>query len=378
VVEAVRVPGSGRRRWDQQTRTCCLLNAHHLCNFPGRKIDVKDSEWICHWCVSLSALMPALDPESPTPVEVGAGAQSFETNDPYSPTPDNRPEALEHSPLAFTREARSQMSFGERAALEGILANLRPSLAIEIGTAEGGTLARLASYSREVHSIDLSHEELAITLPGNVALHAGDSAQILPELLRELGRSGQLVDFALVDGDHSFEGVAQDLRMLLDSPVTTSSTIVVHDTMNEEVRAGIESVGLGGYERVIYYELDLVPGYLYREGCARNSAWGGLGLILCGPVRSPAYSSSPRQWRYYEPFAAIHRMRSQILAPGEEPGVQEGELARLRERLAMMQAELAREREALRVVYGSRSWRLTVPARATAQIVRHWLDQHTR
>ena len=84
-------PGTGRRRVDQQTRTfnatlaglsalggwlaefgvtlvgmeatgvywktvfqaledrfeCWLLNAHHLRNVPGRKTDVKDSDWIC-------------------------------------------------------------------------------------------------------------------------------------------------------------------------------------------------------------------------------------------------------------------------------------------------------------------------------------------
>jgi hypothetical protein len=91
VVATVRVPGGGRRRWGQRTRTfratlggladlaawlaefgvtlvgmeatgvygktvfqaledrfaCWLLNAHHLRNVPGRKTDVKDSEWIC-------------------------------------------------------------------------------------------------------------------------------------------------------------------------------------------------------------------------------------------------------------------------------------------------------------------------------------------
>jgi transposase len=91
VVATVRVPGAGRRRWEQQTRTfratlaglsdlgawlsgfavtlvgmeatgvywktvfqaledrfeCWLLNAQHLRNVPGRKTDVKDSEWIC-------------------------------------------------------------------------------------------------------------------------------------------------------------------------------------------------------------------------------------------------------------------------------------------------------------------------------------------
>jgi transposase len=91
VVATVRVPGTGRRRWHQETQTfrstlaglaalrewlsgfgvtlvgmeatgvywktvfqaleerfeCWLLNAQHLRNVPGRKTDVKDSEWIC-------------------------------------------------------------------------------------------------------------------------------------------------------------------------------------------------------------------------------------------------------------------------------------------------------------------------------------------
>ncbi|MGZ6662625.1 MAG: IS110 family RNA-guided transposase, partial [Solirubrobacteraceae bacterium] len=91
VLATVRVPGTGRRRFDQETRTfrttlaglallaawladvgvtlvgmestgvywrtvfqaledrfeCWLLNAQHMRNVPGRKTDVKDSEWIC-------------------------------------------------------------------------------------------------------------------------------------------------------------------------------------------------------------------------------------------------------------------------------------------------------------------------------------------
>jgi hypothetical protein len=238
----------------------------------------------------------------------------FELNEPYAPTPDNRPAALDHSPLAFTRESHSQMSFGERAALEGILAQLQPRLAIEIGTAEGGSLERIAAYSEAVHSIDLTHEEIAVELPDHVTLHAGPSEQLLPGLLDDLAQAGHLVDFALVDGDHSFDGVANDLRMLLQSPATARSVIVVHDSMNAEVRAGIESVGLDGYEKVVYHELDFVPGYMYREGAARNSVWGGIGLILCDTHRSAAYWSSTRQWRYHEPYAAVHRMRAEILA----------------------------------------------------------------
>jgi hypothetical protein len=256
----------------------------------------------------------SFEPDSLSPDQAPKATAIFELNAPYAPTPDNRPAALEHSPLAFTRESHSQMSFGERAALEGILVQLRPRLAIEIGTAEGGSLKRIAAYSVEVHSIDLTHEEVAVELPDQVTLHTGPSEQLLPGLLRQFADADRLVDFALVDGDHSFDGVANDLRILLNSPATARSAIIVHDSMNEEVRAGIESVGLDGYEKVVYYELDFVPGYMYREGVARNAVWGGIGLILCDARRSAAYSSSTRQWRYYEPYAAIHRMRAEILA----------------------------------------------------------------
>ncbi len=305
----------------------------------------------------------------------------FEVNAPYAPTRDNRPAALEHSPLALTRESNSQMSFGERAALEGILAQLHPQLAIEIGTAEGGSLQRIAAYSKEVHSIDLDHGQLAVKPSEHVHFHTGPSAEILPALLRQFADSGRSVDLALVDGDHSFAGVVKDIQTLLDSPATTQSVILVHDSMNGEIRAGIESIGLDDYEKVVYHELDFVPGYVYREGVARDSIWGGIALILCDAHRSVAYSSSTRQWRYHEPFAAIHRMRTQLLASPEQSGWATSsaehqnesaeELSMLKARLAAAEDELESRAEALEIVYRSRSWRLTAPLRAAARRIRN-------
>src|SRR6185295_15111794 len=116
----------------------------------------------------------------------------FEPNAPYAPTPDNRPRALRTAPLALVRESDTQMSFGERAAVEGLLSELRPRVAVEIGTAEGGSLRRIAAHSAEVHSIDPDHGPLADreSLPDHVTLHTGFSAQLLGPLLDSLAASG--------------------------------------------------------------------------------------------------------------------------------------------------------------------------------------------
>lgn len=171
---------------------------------------------------------------------------------------------------------------------------------------------RIARHADEVHSIDISHDELGVEVPDGVHLHTAPSTEVLPTLLRDLHEAGRAVDFALVDGDHSYEGVMADIRMLLDSPTTARSVILVHDSMNEEIRAGIEAAGIEEHDSVVYFEPDFIPGYVYRTGVARHMAWGGLALIICDRELSPGYTESKRQWRYYEPFAAIQRMRSEL------------------------------------------------------------------
>jgi len=237
------------------------------------------------------------------------------------------------------------MSFGERAALEGVLSQLAPRLAIEVGTYEGGSLGFLARHSAHVHTFDLYDMVTDRSAYTNVTFHTGDSRALVPALLRELESEGRGVDFALIDGDHSAEGVSADLRHLLDSRATSSTVIVLHDTMNKETRRGIESVSLSSRPNVVYYELDFVAGYEFAGGHFDGQVWGGLGLIVTGEQALPGYAPSPAQTRYREPFELLHEARS------------------LRAELDLARRDAETARAWLIAMQSSPSWRLTAPLR---------------
>ena len=87
-----------------------------------------------------------------------------------------------------------QMTYGERSALEGILSQLKPKVSIEIGTAEGGSLRRVARHSGHVHSFDLVTPDSSVQELENVTFHTGDSHALVPELLAKLAGEGGAVD----------------------------------------------------------------------------------------------------------------------------------------------------------------------------------------
>lgn len=171
-----------------------------------------------------------------------------------------------------------QMAPGERAALEGVLAQVRPRVAIEIGTAQGGSLRRIAHYSEQVHSFDLAHEVDEAAFP-NVTFHRGDSHELLPAALRELEAQGVEVDFALVDGDHRGVGARADLEDLLRSDAVRHATILLHDTMNEDVRGGLQKIDWSAYPKVRYVDLCFTQLDHTLSSAGIGERWGGLGLV---------------------------------------------------------------------------------------------------
>jgi spermidine synthase len=181
------------------------------------------------------------------------------------------------------------MTLGERAALEGLLARLRPALAVEIGTAEGGSLRRIAAHAREVRCFDIDPRvtEVAAPLP-NVRAHVGDSRDTLPAVLAELERDGRNVDFALVDGDHTAEGVRHDLEALLGSGACRRTVVMMHDTAHEDVRRGIEELDLPSHPNVALTLPDFFPGRLVvKDHQYSRQCWNGLGLLMIDAEREP-------------------------------------------------------------------------------------------
>jgi hypothetical protein len=256
-----------------------------------------------------------------------------------------------------------QMTLGERTALEGLLSQVKPRLAVEIGTAEGGSLRRLAAHSEEVHSFDLVEPAFDVSEFGHVVLHTGDSHALLPEALAGFAAAGRSVDFVLVDGDHSADGVERDLLDLLASPAVTSTVIVLHDTLNPEVREGLQRVDYGLYHKVALVDLDLVPGHLSRSGVYRGHLWGGLGVVVVGDADGLPLGPNDSLYTPYDVFEPVSAamIRAQSSGTPREPGEITADAA---------SQDLHRAQAALEAIQGSASWRITAPLRAAKRVVR--------
>jgi predicted O-methyltransferase YrrM len=131
--------------------------------------------------------------------------------------------------------------------LYNTVCDLKPETVLEIGTARGGTLylwAQAATDNAIIVSVDLPGGEFGGAYPearipfyqsfpkDNQKLHLIRNNSHLTETLGMVENcfSGQKIDFAFIDGDHTYEGVKSDFSLY--SPLLKKGGIIaLHDIL---------------------------------------------------------------------------------------------------------------------------------------------------
>jgi hypothetical protein len=207
-----------------------------------------------------------------------------------------------------------QMTTCEQMALQHVLSTLRPKHAVEVGTYKGGSLQVLSHYCGHVDSIDIdpSVSESLSPLFKNVTFHTGNSSELLPSILQSHGEAA--VDFVLIDGDHSTEGVRRDINALLSVQPESDLVVLMHDAFNPDCRRGILTAHWEQSPFVQEVEVDYIPGVYHHEAfdtAAARTMWGGFAYARLKPVARETHTLniSQRQAGLFDAvlLQSIHR-----------------------------------------------------------------------
>jgi predicted O-methyltransferase YrrM len=175
----------------------------------------------------------------------------------------------------------------EIAKLLEIVAELKPKVVLEIGTAGGGTLflfTRVADPEAKIISIDLPGGPFGGGYPRwKIPLYKsfskeGQEIYLIrrdshnPQTLREVkGILGdEKVDFLFIDGDHTYDGVKMDFEMY--SPLVKKSGIIaLHDICPHPSETGCE---------IDRFWNEIKHGYKYAEIVEDwSQKWAGIGVL---------------------------------------------------------------------------------------------------
>jgi predicted O-methyltransferase YrrM len=175
----------------------------------------------------------------------------------------------------------------ELTALGEILAALRPERALEIGTANGGTLlflARLASSRARIVSVDLPEDKSGrgykpwrrwayqkfARRGQRLHLLQGDShsSDMLARVKAALG--DQTLDYLFIDGDHTYEGVKCDFEMYAPL-VHQGGIIALHDIAEHPAAVGCEVSRFWNEIKCRFRHNEIVE--------SRQQGWAGIGVL---------------------------------------------------------------------------------------------------
>jgi cephalosporin hydroxylase len=165
----------------------------------------------------------------------------------------------------------------ELTRLVALVRARRPRVVVEIGVARGGTFwawCRSAAPDALLIGIDQRDSERPIdsyALPTQtVSLLMGDSHDPELEARVRAELAGRQIDFLMIDGDHSYEGVIADY--LTFAPlVAANGLIALHDIIFYPTAPGIER---------LWRDLKISHRHLEFTDRTHSAGWGGIGVIL--------------------------------------------------------------------------------------------------
>jgi predicted O-methyltransferase YrrM/SAM-dependent methyltransferase len=199
------------------------------------------------------------------------------------------------SPRQLAREslaAGALQKVPELARLIALVKARRPRAVVEIGSFRGGTLAawcKVATPDAVVVSVDLPAEEygtpassddLRALARGHQRLEVVRGDSHAEETRREVesALAGRAVDFLMIDGDHSYEGVRRDFELY--APLVRKGGLVAfHDVLPHPKVPGVEVDRLWRELRERYEHEEFVE----RGHDLGFGEWGGIGVLRYRP-----------------------------------------------------------------------------------------------
>jgi len=179
-----------------------------------------------------------------------------------------------------------QMSYAEKMAILFLLSRLKnKNTALEIGSYKGGFTRVLAQYFNRVYSCDLDHSSIVHPEQyNNVIWIEGDSRATVVPLIEQINKTEERVNLILIDGDHSYEAVSQDIKNVLEYQPLDDSIILIHDSWYSDCRDAINNADWNSNPYVEYVEKDFVAGDVCGSQNG-NYLVGGLALATFSPKK---------------------------------------------------------------------------------------------
>lgn len=187
----------------------------------------------------------------------------------------------------YTAQDNWEMTDAERLALAGLLSDLRPECAVEVGVYRAGSLSVLSRFCKKVYALDIdpacaAHFQDRFT---NVEFVTGNSSETLPQVLTRIESAQEKLGFVLIDADHSRDGVLRDINNVLRHTPTQPLYILMHDSFNPECRRGMKEANWVSHPNVHIVDLDFVTGRFVtaEEPDSQRQMWCGFALAVLLP-----------------------------------------------------------------------------------------------